>query len=128
MQYTRNWAFCPKNKYVQEKSIKCNYDYHEYMMMNIFLTFYFLCIKKGTKGLCGHALIVSNKYSLFCFLTLSWRGSLSYSNQSIDLLCKSMDRFLYDRDLRHESIKCLLQFVVQWFGAERLMYIFFKNT
>ena len=39
-------------------------------------------------------------------LTLSWRSSLSYQNQSIDLLCNSMDWFLYDRDLRHERVKC----------------------
>ena len=32
-------------------------------------------------------------------LTLSWRMSLSYRNQ-----CKSMDWFLYDRDLRRESV------------------------
>ena len=32
-------------------------------------------------------------------LTLSWRRHLSYSNQSIHLLCKSMDWFLYDGDL-----------------------------
>ena len=38
-------------------------------------------------------------------LTLSWRRSLSYRNQSIDLLCKSMDWFLYDNDLRHERVK-----------------------
>ena len=31
-------------------------------------------------------------------LTLSWRRSISYRNQSIDLLCKSIDWFLYDRD------------------------------
>ena len=35
--------------------------------------------------------------------TLVWRRSLSYRNQSIDLLCKSVDWFLYNRDLRHES-------------------------
>ena len=40
----------------------------------------------------------------YSFLTLSWRRSLSHRNQSIDLLCKSMDWFLYDRDLRHESV------------------------
>ena len=28
--------------------------------------------------------------------------ALSYRNQSIDLLCKSMDWFLYDRGLRQE--------------------------
>ena len=33
--------------------------------------------------------------------------SLSYRNKFIDLLCKSMDWFLYDRDLRHERVKYL---------------------
>ena len=37
-------------------------------------------------------------------LTLSWWRSLSYRNQSIDLLYKSADWFLHDRDLRHESV------------------------
>ena len=31
--------------------------------------------------------------------------ALSYRNQSIDLLCKSMDWFLYDSNLHHESNK-----------------------
>ena len=39
------------------------------------------------------------------YLTLSWRRSLSYRNQTIDLLCKSMDWFLYDSDLRHGRVK-----------------------
>ena len=38
-------------------------------------------------------------------LTLSWRRPLSYRNQSIDLLCKSMDWFLYDNDPHHERVK-----------------------
>ena len=38
-------------------------------------------------------------------LTLSWRRPLSYRNQSIDLLCKSMDWFLYDNGPRHERDK-----------------------
>ena len=37
-------------------------------------------------------------------ITFWWRRSQSYRNQYIDLLCKSMDRFLYDRDLRHERV------------------------
>ena len=41
-------------------------------------------------------------------LTLSWRGSLSYRNQSLDLQSKSMDWFLYDNGLRHERVKALL--------------------
>ena len=35
-----------------------------------------------------------------CFVT----ESLSYRNQSIGSLCKSMDWFLYDRDLHHERV------------------------
>ena len=38
---------------------------------------------------------------------LSWRRPLSYRNQHTDLLCKSIDWFLYDRDLRYERISCL---------------------
>ena len=37
--------------------------------------------------------------------TLSWRRSLPQRNQSIGLLCKSMDWFLYDKDIRHERVK-----------------------
>ena len=39
------------------------------------------------------------------YLTLSWRRPLSYRNQSFDLLCKSIDWFLYDNGLRHERVK-----------------------
>ena len=38
-------------------------------------------------------------------LTLSWLRSLSNRNQSIDLLRKSMDWFLCDRNSRHERVK-----------------------
>ena len=41
--------------------------------------------------------------ALFC-LTLSWRRPLSHRNQSIDLLCKLIDWFLYDNDPRHERV------------------------
>ena len=39
-------------------------------------------------------------------LTLSWRRPLSYRSQSIDLLRKSMDWFLYDSGLRHGGVNC----------------------
>ena len=42
------------------------------------------------------------------FLTLSWQRSLSHRNQSIDLLCKSMEWFLYDNGFRHERVKANL--------------------
>ena len=35
-------------------------------------------------------------------LTHASQGPVSYRNQHIDLLCKSMDWFLYDRNLRSE--------------------------
>ena len=38
------------------------------------------------------------------YLTLSRRRPLSYRNQSIDLLRKSVDWFLYDNDLRFERV------------------------
>ena len=38
-------------------------------------------------------------------LTFSWQRPLSYRNQYIDLLWKSMDWFLYDSGLRHERVK-----------------------
>ena len=37
--------------------------------------------------------------------TLSWRRSQSYKNQSVDLICKSVDWILYGRHLRHERDK-----------------------
>ena len=37
-------------------------------------------------------------------LTISWRRPLSYRNQSIGLLRKSMDWFLYDNGLCHERV------------------------
>ena len=40
--------------------------------------------------------------------SLLWRRSLLYKNQSSDLLSKSMDWFLYGRDLRHERVNCQL--------------------
>ena len=40
-----------------------------------------------------------------CTLTLSQQRSLSYRNHSVYLLCKPMEWFLYDRDLRHERVK-----------------------
>ena len=47
----------------------------------------------------------SNQLNSKSRLILSCRRSLSYRNQSTDLLCKSMDWFLYDRELHHERVK-----------------------
>ena len=46
----------------------------------------------------------------YCYLTLSRRRPWSYRSQSINLLCKSMDWFLYDNGLRHESVKAIIKF------------------
>ena len=42
---------------------------------------------------------------------LSWWRPLPYRNQSIDLLCKPLDLFLHDRDLRYERVKGNAQFL-----------------
>ena len=42
-------------------------------------------------------------------LTLSRGTSLLYRNQSNDLVYKSMDWYLYDRDLRHERVNSYFQ-------------------
>ena len=39
--------------------------------------------------------------------TLSWWMSLSNRNQSINLGCKSVNWFLYDRDLHHERVNII---------------------
>ena len=44
-------------------------------------------------------------FTKMIFLTLSLRKPTSYRNESIDLLCKSMDWFLYDIGLRGERVK-----------------------
>ena len=52
-----------------------------------------------------HLFVVNFRGVFRTLLTLSWRRSLSYKNQPIDLHCKSVDWFLYERDLRHERVK-----------------------
>ena len=51
-------------------------------------------------------IVMSKWYSkwLVHSLTRSWRRPLSSRNQSIDLLCKSMDWFLYGNGLCHERV------------------------
>ena len=47
-------------------------------------------------------------------LNLSWRRSLLYRNQSIELQNKSMDWFLYDRNFRLERVNALLLECIHW--------------
>ena len=59
--------------------------------------------------------LTSANYHNLTNLTLSWRRPLSYRDQSIDLLCKSMDWFLYDNGdngLRHERVKGISQWII----------------
>ena len=52
--------------------------------------------------------------------------SLSYRNQSIDLLSKPKDWFLYDKDLRHESVNDVYKFktILVIFKAFTLQFLF----
>ena len=66
-------------------------------------------IKENARKSSGKTLRIFFFNCALCLLTLSWRGPLSYRNQSIDFLCKSMDWFLYDNSLRHERFKYIYQ-------------------
>ena len=61
-----------------------------------------------------------SQISMFCpyiCVTLSWRRSLSYRNQTIDLLNKSMGWFLYDRNLLMKELThfpSMLRFCLPW--------------
>ena len=59
-------------------------------------------------------------------ITFSWRRSLSYRNQSIDLQSKSMDWFLYDKDLRHERLNSFWLWFFQYYL--KIMSIFRMET
>ena len=47
-------------------------------------------------------------------LNLSWWTSLLYRNHSIDLQNKSVDWFLYYKNLRHERVNALLLACIHW--------------
>ena len=55
-------------------------------------------------------------------LTLSWRRLLSYGNQSIYLLCKSMDWFLYDNGPRHERVKMISKGIIKALSKSKWIY------
>ena len=63
-----------------------------------------------------------NQFRSSC-LTLSQQSSLSYRNKYIDLLCKLMDLFLYDRDLRYESVQLKNNFFGQIFINHKKLII-----
>ena len=63
---------------------------------------------RGWNILIIERLSLGSGYNMLNDLTLSWRRSISYKNQSIDLQSKSMDWFVYERDLRHEIVKVYL--------------------
>ena len=58
-------------------------------------------------------------------LTLSRRRPIPYRNQSIDLICKSMDWFLYGIGLRHERVKNMNNF--PYFSANKLNPAYFSH-
>ena len=66
-----------------------------------------------------HLLILNFNIVLLLITTLSWRRPLSYRKQSIDLLHKSMDWFLYDNGLRHERVNFFV--LVAWLAHSLLI-------
>ena len=71
----------------------------------IFIIYFWVFLIPKTRYIFWYFRSVCLCYFLYIiYLTLSWRGPLLYRNQSIDLLCKSIDWFLYDNCLRHERV------------------------
>ena len=66
----------------------------------------------AVQGISIHGLIqnYSKEYGKKWCLALSWRRSFPYWNQSIDFHCKSIDWFLYNRNLRHEIVNSGITF------------------
>ena len=73
--------------------------------------------------------IISNNWLSLMWkdLTLSWRRSLSYRNHPIDLICKSVDWFLYDRDLRHERVNMDNESVGAILTLDPFFFFFLKS-
>ena len=70
-------------------------------VLNYLMLFYFQLAMILT-----HFRLCSNQrriYNSVTHWTLLWWRSISYRNKSIDLLWKSMNWFVYDKDLRRES-------------------------
>ena len=66
-------------------------------------------------------------------MTVPWRRSLSYRNQASDRQSKSINWFLYDRDLRHQrvngvSINQIVQFSISLECIKKLLYISISDT
>ena len=63
-----------------------------------------IVLNKKDIGFCIVSIFVNCSMTEFYDGVLCSIRSLSCRNQPTDLLCKSMDLFLYDKDLRHERV------------------------
>ena len=68
--------------------------------IKIYLAFFF-----KSNNFCVRQKQINIRLCFIIHLTLSWRRPLLYRNQSIYLLCKSLDWFLYDNGLPYERVK-----------------------
>ena len=73
-------------------------------VMTAAIKMYKLIIKKKGRIMIKKSKLINTEVLISKALTLSWWRPLSYRNQFIDLLRKSMDWFLYDNGLRHERV------------------------
>ena len=79
-----------------------------------------------------------HSWLFICKITLLWRRSISFRNQSIGLHSKSVDWFLYDRDLCQERVnwmKCIflslnstIFFVFPFSNFLLLLYMYCLNS
>ena len=109
----KNWLICSIALIPPGTGCKLNvhktFRRHPGRLLNLLCTFN---LRPVSRGFWWQISVLKKILFLICEknLTLSWRRSLSYRNQSTDLQSKSMNWFLYDKDLRHERVKIILAF------------------
>ena len=102
-------------------------DYHIRIFLNISVVFLGFLADYKYPIFCKWTLQSLHKHKsdfqvLITCLTLSRRRPISYRNQSIHLLCKSMDKFLYDIGLRRERVTFINKvylFHVGWYTVSQ---------
>ena len=98
------WTFLDIFFYTENKSFEKLWNYAEWDPIDYLSSTYIIIKGNLRKGKQKNMVEFSNKNMHFIQLTLSWQRSLSYRNQSTDLLCKPMDWFRNDMDLRHKRV------------------------
>ena len=92
------WKFCRNSKRLLTLNNYCGKAPSQRFLL-------MLAYQCNSHRVSGTLVLFTAQQQIISVLTLSWWRPLSYGNQSIDLLRKSMEWFLFDNGLRHERVK-----------------------